>query len=299
MTVNCAALPETLLESELFGHERGAFTGADRAARRAASSRPTAARCFLDEIGEMPPADAGRSSCACSRTASSTASAATRALAVDVRVVAATNRDLERAVRAGGFREDLYYRLNVIRDRSCRRCASAAADIARRSPTTSSSSSRATSAARAPASRAAALARAPRATPGPATCASSATSSSAPCCSRDGDEIRAEHVGLAPRAAPGWQPELPAGGLALEEVERAVVLEALRRARFVQKDAAALLRVSRRKLNYMIRRMGITHPSWRRNRNDAAPAPGRAESGSLRPFGGPPSTSARSAPPSS
>jgi len=64
------------------------------------------------------------------------------------------------------------------------------------------------------------------------------------------------------------------GGLALQEVERAVVLEALRRARFVQKDAAALLRVSRRKLNYMIRRLGITHPSWRRNRSDAPPRAG-------------------------
>ena len=80
--------------------------------------------------------------------------------------------------------------------------------------------------------------------------------------------------GSSRAAASGWHPELPVGGLALSEVERAVVLEALRRARFVQKDAAALLRVSRRKLNYMIRRLGITHPSWRRNRSDAAPRAG-------------------------
>jgi len=91
----------------------------------------------------------------------------------------------------------------------------------------------------------------------------------------DGDEILAEHVGLAPSGPPGWRPALPAGGLALEEVEKAVVLEALRRARFVQKEAAALLCVSRRKLNYMIRRMGITHPSWRRNRSDSTRAGAR------------------------
>ena len=66
----------------------------------------------------------------------------------------------------------------------------------------------------------------------------------------------------------GWCPELPPEGVALDQVERAVVLEALERTRYVQKEAAQLLRVSRRKLNYMIQRMGITHPSWRRNRGD-------------------------------
>ncbi len=59
---------------------------------------------------------------------------------------------------------------------------------------------------------------------------------------------------------------LPPEGLALSDVERALVLESLRRTGFVQKDACELLGVSRRKLNYMIRRMGITHPTWRRNR---------------------------------
>jgi transcriptional regulator with GAF, ATPase, and Fis domain len=73
-----------------------------------------------------------------------------------------------------------------------------------------------------------------------------------------------------------WRPELPPEGWSLSDVERALVLESLRRTGFVQKDACRLLGISRRKLNYMIRRMGITHPSWRRNREPAGSAEGTA-----------------------
>ncbi|MBW2495491.1 MAG: helix-turn-helix domain-containing protein, partial [Deltaproteobacteria bacterium] len=71
--------------------------------------------------------------------------------------------------------------------------------------------------------------------------------------------------------------ELPAEGISLRDVERELVIEALERTGYVQKDAAALIGVSRRKLNYMIQRMGITHPAWRRNRGaeDAAEQPAR------------------------
>ena len=65
---------------------------------------------------------------------------------------------------------------------------------------------------------------------------------------------------------------MPAEGVSLREVERELVKEALERTGFVQKDAAELLQVSRRKLNYMVQRMGITHPNWRRNRESADPA---------------------------
>jgi len=74
--------------------------------------------------------------------------------------------------------------------------------------------------------------------------------------------------------------EIPPQGIVLRDLERGAVLAALRRASFVQKDAAALLGVSRRKLNYMVQRMGITHPSWRRNRTKPAAPDDAVEDGS-------------------
>ncbi len=83
-----------------------------------------------------------------------------------------------------------------------------------------------------------------------------------------GPRIEARDLALRDDGAEGggWRPELPPEGVSLREVERELVREALRRTGYVQKEAAALLGVSRRKLNYMIQRMGITHPAWRRNR---------------------------------
>ncbi|HEX2731336.1 MAG TPA: sigma-54 dependent transcriptional regulator [Polyangiaceae bacterium] len=112
IAVNCGAIPEALLESELFGHARGAFTGA-HANKLGRIAQATGGTLFLDEIGEMPLAlQVKLLRVLQSRDYSPIGD--TRVLKADVRIVAATNVDLEEAVRDGRFREDLYYRLNVI-----------------------------------------------------------------------------------------------------------------------------------------------------------------------------------------
>jgi transcriptional regulator with PAS, ATPase and Fis domain len=112
MNITCSALPDSLLESELFGHERGAFTGADRQ-KRGLLEMADGGTVFLDEIGEMVP---GLQSKLLRFLEEKTFKrvGGSSDIKVDVRVVGATNRNLQEEVRQGKFREDLFYRLNVL-----------------------------------------------------------------------------------------------------------------------------------------------------------------------------------------
>ena len=112
VAVNVAALPDTLLESELFGHERGAFTGADRELR-GRFELADGGSLFLDEIGDLPKSTQVKLLRVLQEQAFERLGGS-RTIRVDVRVIAATNRDLEGMVSRGDFRDDLYYRLNVV-----------------------------------------------------------------------------------------------------------------------------------------------------------------------------------------
>ena len=136
IAVNCAALPESLLESELFGHEKGAFTGAI-ATKLGLFEVADGGTLFIDEIGEMPGALQAKL-LRVLEDGSMRRVGSLKEIRVDVRLLAATNRNLQQEVQAGRFREDLYYRINVLslelprlRERE-RRCAIACRQVPRR-----------------------------------------------------------------------------------------------------------------------------------------------------------------------
>ena len=112
ITVNCAAIPDTLLESELFGHEKGAFTGALRR-KNGKFEMANTGTIFLDEIGTMKP-EMQAKMLRVLQEKEIERIGGTQTIKVDVRIMAATNSNLEEAVKCGSFREDLYYRLNVM-----------------------------------------------------------------------------------------------------------------------------------------------------------------------------------------
>jgi two-component system response regulator AtoC len=254
MNITCSALPETLLESELFGHERGAFTGADRQ-KRGLLETADGGTVFLDEIGEMVPSlQAKLLRFLEEKTFKRVGGSAD--IHVDVRVVGATNRNLQEEVRQGRFREDLYYRLNVLqialpplRDRADdiqqlvnfyvdayskefkKRIQGVAPD---------------------------AMARLQK-RPWPGNVRELRNAVERAMLLAEGETLTADDFAGAPDGPVrlGDRVELPAGGLDLEELERSLVVQALERTSWNQTRAATLLGLNRDQIRYRIEKFQL------------------------------------------
>jgi len=253
--VNCAALPENLLESELFGHEKGAFTGAHRQ-RVGRFEQADAGSIFLDEIGDM-----GMSTQAkilrVLQEHQFERLGGTQTIDVDVRVIAATNKDLTELMKLGEFREDLFYRLNVV--------TIELAPLRRRTedvePLVKFFLNKYMRQIGCETKRVAMPAmKALKAYHWPGNIRQLQNVIERAVIMCEGPEILPEHLALHDRHPQQGRNllEIPEGGINLEDVERILIIQALERTGWVQKKAAKLLGISPRVINYKIRKHKIS-----------------------------------------
>ncbi len=260
--VNCAALPQNILESELFGHERGAFTGAVKL-RTGRFEQANMGTIFLDEIGDMDMSLQSKILRVLEEREFERLGGE-RTIKVDVRVIAATNQDLYQMVQEGKFREDLYYRINVvnipippIRERK--------EDIEPLARYFIKKYSLEFNKPEMDIDRAALDLLRSYDWPGNVreirNCIERAVLLS------DGSVIRTIDISIQD-GEPRMEKESGGNGglssLALNEKE--IILDALKRNDWIQKDAAETLGISKRVIHYKIRKYGITHPRWLKNR---------------------------------
>jgi DNA-binding NtrC family response regulator len=263
--VNCAALQENLLESELFGHEKGAFTGADKQ-RIGRFEQADGGTLFLDEIGDMS-ANTQAKILRVLQEHEFERLGGTRTIKVDVRLIAATNRDLPTMVESGSFREDLYYRLNVVtiempplRERKEDVAALAGFFVKRFSGELKKKIE----------------GLEPEALKllmryhWPGNIRELENAIERAMLLADGTHIAAEDLRLGDTGGLGAPRDtasiikLPPTGVPLEDIERLAVIEALKMSNWIQKDAAELLSISPRVMNYKIKVLGIEFPRGRR-----------------------------------
>jgi DNA-binding NtrC family response regulator len=263
--VNCAALQENLLESELFGHEKGAFTGADKQ-RIGRFEQADGGTLFLDEIGDMSPNTQAKILRVLQEHEFERLGG-TRTIKVDVRLIAATNRDLPSMVEAGQFREDLYYRLNVVtmempplRERKDDIAALSNFFIRRFSGELKK---------KIQGLEPEALKLLMR-YQWPGNIRELENAIERAMLLAEGTHIAVDDLRLGdtgPTGAPRDNAsvvKIPPTGIPLEEVERIALIEALKMSNWVQKDAAELLAISPRVMNYKIKTLGIDFPRGRR-----------------------------------
>jgi transcriptional regulator with GAF, ATPase, and Fis domain len=264
VAINCAALPDQLLESELFGHERGAFTGAV-ATKPGRIEQATGGVLFLDEVGEMAPAVQAKMLRVLEEREFQRLGG-TRASRADIRVVAATNRDLHAAMRRGEFREDLYYRLGVfeIALPPLRHRPEDILDLAEVFLTEIGATVGRPAAGLDSDAKAQLLAYS-----WPGNVRELRNAIERAVILADGGLIRREHLPVTPLPAAARAPleatpeealvsaPLPASGISLDEIERSLIVKALAQARHNKTRAAKLLGLTRAQLYSRIDKYGL------------------------------------------
>ena len=254
MNITCSALPEQLLESELFGHERGAFTDA-RMQKRGLLESADGGTVFLDEIGEMVPALQAKLLRFLEEKSFKRVGGAAD-IRVDVRVIAATNRNLEDQVAKGAFRSDLYYRLNVLPMRlpALREHPEDVPHLVAFFVEGFNAEFKKRIIGVSP--QAAALLQS-YGWPGNVRELRNVVERAMLLAEEDRLEVR-DFGALKPGGAAGDPFELPANGVNLEELERSLVVQALRRSGGNQTKAAALLGLNRDQIRYRIEKFRLT-----------------------------------------
>ena len=263
--VNCAALEEKPLESELFGHEEGAFSGAEKQ-RVGRFEQADGGSIFLDEVGVMSLSTQAKLLRAL-QTGEFERVGGKRTLKVDVRVIASTYMNLYKAIEEGRFREDLFYRLNVVtihvpplRERKGdilllayfflkKFCNDMNKSLKELQPRTI---------------------RLLTEYHWPGNIRELQNAMERAVLMSEGSTIKPDDLGLPFKMEPVEDIHdyirIPPGGIRLEDVEKELILQSLKMTDWVQKDAAELLGVSSRVLNYKIKHFQITHPQWKRNK---------------------------------
>jgi len=259
VAINCAALPDQLLESELFGYERGAFTGAV-AAKPGRIEQAAGGVLFLDEVGEMAPTVQAKLLRVLEEREFMRLGS-TRVIKADIRVIAATNRDLQAGMQRGDFREDLYYRLGVF-EISLPPLRARLDDILELADTFLAEIGASVG------RPAAGMARDAKehlmAYTWPGNVRELRNAIERAVILADGGVIRGEHLPVghprpsSPNADSGHSgPSFPAGGVNLEAIERSLVVKALTQARHNKTRAAKLLGLTRAQLYSRIEKYGL------------------------------------------
>nr|WP_320012600.1 sigma-54 dependent transcriptional regulator [uncultured Desulfobulbus sp.] len=261
--INCANIPETLLESELFGHERGSFTGADKQ-RIGRFEQADGGTIFLDEIGEIP-LEIQSKLLRVLEDKSFERIGGNKTIKVDVRLITATNKDLQDLIAQGKFREDLYYRISVLPVHlpSLQERSLCLAPLARKLLEKSKNSLNKSNITGFSDEVLALI----QGYEWPGNIRQLANTIERAVILEDDDQISLSSMHIPEMGRRQGTPIIQ-GAESLEVHEKELILRALADNHWVQKDAAKCLDISPRALNYKIKKFGITHPNWRKHKKE-------------------------------